>query len=442
MTSLLANYLQIRRATCPTLKGMEITFKIVLDKRRVKRNQTYPLKARVYQGQTHKTYSLGIDLRDADWNDQLQEVKKCNSNHRLYNLKINTLKSKVQKSIFLNEGEENVLSPTLIIDELKGKKQVKSVTEKPDILTYGRSHIEKLEISGCIGNANVYKCAVNKLASYGKTSTLTFEQVNYTFIENFNACLLAEGMKVNGISNYMRTIRALFNKAIKEGIISADCYPFSKFKIKNERTINRTLTVVEIASIATLKLEEGSTICKYRDLFMLSYCLIGINFADLLTLTRENIVDGRIVFRRRKTHKVYSIHLHPQALKLLNKYLVEGTDRTKDFLLPYVVNKNNPANLKKDILQVIKNTNDYLIKIAKECQIEKPITTYYARYTWANVARSLGYSKDIIAEGLGHEYGNKVTGIYLDNYSNALIDEMNARIMYSTYDAPDKNIYE
>jgi len=32
------------------------------------------------------------------------------------------------------------------------------------------------------------------------------------------------------------------------------------------------------------------------------------------------------------------------------------------------------------------------------------------RYTYANIAKQLGYSKDLIAEALGHEYGNKVTG--------------------------------
>jgi len=60
------------------------------------------------------------------------------------------------------------------------------------------------------------------------------------------------------------------------------------------------------------------------------------------------------------------------------------------------------------------------------------LTFYYARYTWANVAKQLGYSKDKIAEALGHEYGNKVTGIYLDNYGNEVIDEMNLEVINTT----------
>jgi len=414
--------------------SMETTFKIVLDKRRAKKNNTYPLRMRVYQGRNYKTHSLGIDLRESDWDEQIQQVNTSNPNHRLYNVKISSLKSKMLKSIFLNEDEEKDASPEELIGNItrNGRKKPEP---KPDILAYGKQQIAKLEAEGRIGNSIVYSCAVNKLKGYANKDNLPFEEVNYSFIERFNTALLTEGMKVNGISNYMRTIRALFNKAIKEDIIPQAYYPFNKFKIKNERTINRTLTIAEMNSIATYELPIGSTIWHHRNLFMLSYCLIGINFADLLTLTQENFVDGRLVFRRRKTHKVYSILIQPKAQKILNHYMGHSTNRGKDFILPFVINKGNPVALKKDILQAIKNTNDYLSKLVKLCEVKKPVTTYYARYTWANVARSLGFSKDLIAEALGHNYGNAVTGIYLDNYSSELIDDVNAKVL--TASLPD-----
>lgn len=51
-----------------------------------------------------------------------------------------------------------------------------------------------------------------------------------------------------------------------------------------------------------------------------------------------------------------------------------------------------------------------------------------ARYIWANVSKSLGFAKDQIAESLGHEYCNRNTGIYLDNYGNEIIDQMNEKV--------------
>ena len=77
--------------------------------------------------------------------------------------------------------------------------------------------------------------------------------------------------------------------------------------------------------------------------------------------------------------------------------------------------------------------NNYIKKIAKDLQIPKQVSTYYARYSWANISRSLGYSKDLIAEALGHEYGNKVTGIYLDSYDKQIIDAANYNVIAAVF---------
>jgi integrase len=152
-----------------------------------------------------------------------------------------------------------------------------------------------------------------------------------------------------------------------------------------------------------------------------------------LTLTKENIVDDRIVFRRKKTHKVYSIQIQEKTKDILNYYASSLPKSSNEFLLPFVKQRNNPTQLKKDILQAIKTCNKYLANMAIQCKIDKPITTYYARYSWANIAKSIGYSKDLIAEALGHEYGNKVTGIYLDHYDNATIDSMNNKVILAVF---------
>jgi predicted HD phosphohydrolase len=50
-------------------------------------------------------------------------------------------------------------------------------------------------------------------------------------------------------------------------------------------------------------------------------------------------------------------------------------------------------------------------------------------YSYANIAKQLGYSKDLIAEALGHEYGNSVTGIYLEQFDNDIVDKMNQELI-------------
>lgn len=388
---------------------------------------------RVFQDRKYKTYSLNIDLRENDWDEQTQQVKTSNPNQRLYNVKIGTLKAKVQKSIFLNEDEETLLTPEQIINEVSRNKQKILVQEKPDLFEYGKNHIAQLQVSGNIGNSIAYSCALSKLKSYVIKDKLTFEAITYKFLEDFNSSMLADGIKVNSISLYFRTIRALFNKAIKDGTLEAKFYPFGSFKIRTEKTINRALTRPEMAEIASLKLPENSPVWHQKNLFLLSFCFIGINLADLLTLTRENFVDGRIIFRRMKTHKVYSIRVHDSAREILSHYFTSLPENDKEFVLPFLKQKNNPIQLKKDIQQAIKTCNKYLLNVSTLCKIDKPITSYYARYSWANIAKSLGYSKDLIAEALGHEYGNKVTGIYLDHYDNATLDQMNEKVIKAVF---------
>lgn len=146
-----------------------------------------------------------------------------------------------------------------------------------------------MQASGNIGNFIAYSCAINKLKSYANTDKLEFEAITYRFLEDFNSSMLADGIKVNSISLYFRTVRALFNKAIKDGTLEAKFYPFSSIKIRNEKTINRALTRPEMTKIASLKLTINTPIWHQRNLFLLSHCFIGINLGDLLTLTRENM---------------------------------------------------------------------------------------------------------------------------------------------------------
>ena len=73
------------------------------------------------------------------------------------------IKTKVQKCILFNEDEDEIISPSEIIDKIKRIDRKKIVAVKPDILKYGKDHIAKLQKTGNIGNSICYSCAINKL---------------------------------------------------------------------------------------------------------------------------------------------------------------------------------------------------------------------------------------------------------------------------------------
>ena len=140
---------------------------------------------------------------------------------------------------------------------------------------------------------------------------------------------------------------------------------------------------------------------------MLSFYLIGMNLADMLALPKDCIVNGRLQYRRAKTGKNYSIKIEPEAQAIIDKY------PGKDHLLSFGEKFGRWFRC---------GCNETLGKI------EKGLTWYYARYSWANYAVDLDIPKDIISEALGHKHGSTVTGIYI-KYSLDKVDKANRQVI-------------
>ncbi len=88
-------------------------------------------------------------------------------------------------------------------------------------------------------------------------------------------------------------------------------------RLKTEQTEKRSLTIEELREVFTMEVLPYAEI--YRDMFKLSFMLIGINPVDLFRL--KNISShGRVDYRRAKTHKPYSIKVEPEALDIIRKY--------------------------------------------------------------------------------------------------------------------------
>jgi integrase len=84
---------------------------------------------------------------------------------------------------------------------------------------------------------------------------------------------------------------------------------------------------------------------------------------------------------------------------------------------------------KKVIRQCIKTTNKYLKRLAVEVELGSPVTTYTSRHSFGTIAKRLGYLNELIAEALGHEYGNKITNIYLDTFDTDVLDAMHFEVI-------------
>lgn len=401
--------------------------KIILDTRRAKSDGSFNVVIRVTHFKKVYTINSGVSVMEKHWNIQKSEVIKAHPNSKHLNLEVSKSFFLIQKAILKLEDDFSIEDLRSLIDGKPKKREITTFKSFADEL------ISQMMQTSKTGNALVYQTAVNRLIAYcGKD--VSFVEINFTLLDQFRHHLLVSGLRQNSVSNYFRTIRAIYNKAIKLRIVDRLHYPFHDISIKSEKTVKRAIFGDDICkleqilcTLETAPIGRSKVIRESLNYFLLSYYLIGISFTDLAYLKPENIVDGRLVYKRRKTHKNYSVKMFPKAKKILSK-LAPGSGRYLLSILSDSVSEDS-IEAKKLIKQWIKTTNKYLKRLSEEADIKGVLTTYVARHTFATTAKRLGYSNELIAEALGHEYGNKITNIYLDNFDREMVDEMHQKVI-------------
>lgn len=268
-----------------------------------------------------------------------------------------------------------------------------------------KKKIEYCQKTGASKSRDLYNYTLNTVEIF--SPGITLKQITPKYLKALELHLLESGLKINTIAVLFRYIRIIFNSAIIDELLPDESYPFKKFKIKTEKTAKRSLSIREIRILSSI---DHPAI----DIFMLSFYLIGINVKDLLFATQDQLDAGRLKYSRFKTKRLYSIKVEQQALKLIEKH------RGTVLLLGFMENR-------KRIDQFTKWINKNLRSEASKVGINKHITTYYARHSWATIAASLGVQKDTIAACLGHG-GNTVTDIYID-FELSKVDKANRAVI-------------
>ncbi len=315
--------------------------------------------------------------------------------------------------------ELNLLSAKDIINKFNNRFVV------TDFFEYAKKITQDLFDAGKIGTAQSYLNATNFLKTIGNKKPLKFSDLNYSFLVRIENKYVAEGKSLNGLAVHLRSIRAIYNKAIKEGVCQKELYPFDKYKIKQEKTKKRALTLDEIKRIENLEIPENTTLFHLQQIFMFSFYTIGMNLVDILKLKISDLQDGRINYVRSKTYKKFSIKITGKIEQILNYY----TDNKKDndLVFPLMPNKKlSKQEYFNEYKKVRDNLNRRIKTLAKMAEISK-LTFYSARHSWASLANTKKIPITAISQSLGHA-DIKTTQIYLKSLDNEIIDGYNEEI--------------
>ena len=236
----------------------------------------------------------------------------------------------------------------------------------------------------------------------------------------------------NTMSIYFRTLRAVYNSAIEREHVSKGVYPFGKGKFNiaelSEETLKRALTIEEVKKLCSVNLKDHPGLIDARNIFIFSYLLRGMQFYDISHLTAENVQGNRLIYRRAKTKVYFNVKIQNETQEILRFYL--DKKNSNNYIFPILDSRiHKTVQSRHDrIKKVRKKINKDLRLLAILADIDKKITTYWARHTYASVQKFKGVPASMIKELLGHST-EKVTEVYLSKFGNTILDQLDENLL-------------
>ncbi len=201
-------------------------------------------------------------------------------------------------------------------------------TDKTKICEYMRRIADNLNTQVRQGTAAKYESAARSFSRYLPGGDICIGDMTPSLIEGYEGWLRSRQCCRNTTSQYIRTIRAAYNRAVRDGI--AEKRPlFSGVFTGVAKTEKRALPIDIIHSIKTMPLQRPADKLA-RDMFMMSFYLRGMSFVDMAFLRKTDLSHGRVTYTRRKTGQRLSIKWTDAMQDILNRHATNPNE----YLLP------------------------------------------------------------------------------------------------------------
>ena len=401
-----------------------LTIKAEIKKSELKVDGTYNVKIRFTLDRKVKRLSTNLFITSKDLTKSLK-FKEDTSFKRA----IDRLVLYYREQCFKLQLDQNHYSLDEIIEFLNGEQEKQQTI---DFIKFSREWIASTTIKG----APNYTTAINALVRFIGKEELDINLITLDFLESFKAFLnkereirtkrlMQQGKRVpsnRSLSLYLISIKKLFNEAKKKynkkekNLILIPNSPFMELEIpKQEATRKRAISADIIKKLWKLPYKDMKkgykSTCHYnlaKDCFILSFCLMGINSADLYNATEMEgytIVYNRTKTKDRRLDKAQmKVDIPRLILPLVEKYKDKTGKRLFNFYQYYAD--------EKDFNKAI---NYGLKEICTILEIDD-LEYYAARHSWATIAlNKAGIDKYIVHAALNHiDDAMKVTDIYIE----------------------------
>ncbi|MCJ7934744.1 MAG: site-specific integrase [Chryseobacterium sp.] len=394
---------------------MNTSIKIVLDSRPMS-NNLYTVYLRIIKDRKRKNIALGLKCRKEYFENE--QFLKGHPDYKVENDLLISFKARANKIIrdFQNEGKN------FSLEEFEYKFKNKTTEQNVFVAGFFDEIIDELTRSGRIGNARAYKDTKDSFVGFGGKK-LRINDITPVLLEKYEVSLRERGNGNGGISFKMRHLRALVNKAIKRKLITKEHYPFETYKVSKLKSVNnkKALSIDEFKKLKDVDLSKSPHLREAYNYFMFSIYARGMNFIDMMKLKWSDIQDGRIYYVRSKTKASFNIEIIQPMQDIIDFY--KAQKRNSQYVFPILLQDDlTPIQIANRKHKVLSRYNSKLKEVGKLAEIDKPLSSYVARHSFATILKYSGTSVSKISEMMGHS-DVQITMTYLKDFENEDLDK-------------------
>ncbi len=360
-----------------------------------------PLYIRIIKDRKTKFITAGVKLKESEWDELKQKVKKNHPNSARMNANLSQKIADAEGQVADMERKVKTVSIKKLKEAIKGK-------EVPNFFTYSRKHCERIKGNVSISTYKTYGVYLDKFEKWVGTTDVYFDDITVSLLLDYLGHMSNELKNGNTTQRYSIMILAImFKEAIKEEIIPDYMYPFNKLKLKKDASKRQFLKKEQFEAIGNIKLQENSKACIYRDMFIFSIFAGGLRYSDVLEIQLKhfNEEERRIKKVIRKTGRVHQFKIGQVALDIIQKYKRENAE-PDDFIFPIVTNAE--LFLKNEEYRYAfsestnKAANFQIQRIAKKLEIPVKISFHISRHTFATNALNNGMRIEHVSKLMDH----------------------------------------
>ena len=308
--------------------------------------------------------------------------------------------------------------------------------------------IGRLRLSDRCRTAESYLTSFNSFMRFRDDVDVSLDKIDADLMTAYEGYLRREGICPNTSSYYMRNLRAIYNRAVEDGL-TVQCYPFRRVYTGIDRTVKRAVPLQVIGRIRNLDLSLDPRLDYARDLFMFSFYTRGMSFVDMAYLKKKDLRGGFLSYYPHNTPHLLSVALVVIQRSVRVISLPPPTVHRRQFLsvrwarpMQAIVEKYDTADTpyllpiirdvsrddRNQYLSASHQVNIRLKELGARLGLDMPLTTYVARHAWASIAWDKRVSMSVISRALGH-HSEHTTRIYLASLDTSAVDCANRDIL-------------